>query len=168
MLAQWLLNINKKHTVISQEAKAIGSGCITNSIHKSVVKLNSRGPIGFSLTLHSTKCLIGHFLPLYFFTKTNSCPYPTCYRSTYVIFEIPVHQIIQRHFTPNLQKSSFLSKNIMKVNFDSRLEEYIFCRQYWCKGRKLLEFAIPSKGLFCRLKVQTFQFALNYLPWICN
>ena len=69
-------------------------------------------------TIHSTNVLIGHFLPLYFCTKNNRYPYPTCY----MVFVPHILNISTlnytnafrfRDFKPNLQKSSFLSQKIL-------------------------------------------------------
>ena len=110
-------------------------------------------------SIHATKFLIGHFLPLDICTKNYSYPYPTCN----MVFVRDIlntstsnytNAVKFRDFKPYLQKFQlFVPKNIIKVIFDSILEEYIFCRTYWCKSRKKFVFTLPrvfSVGPKCK------------------
>ena len=72
-----------------------------------------------------------------------------------------------RDLTPNLHKSSFLSKKKYERDFLFQTCIIFFCRKYRCKSRKMIEYTI-FLGLLCRLRVQPFQIASNYLPWICK
>ena len=87
------------------------------------------------------------FYPLIFFTKYNSYPYPICYMASVRGFlntstSNHINAVRLRYFTQNLQKK-ICPKNIRNVIFYSRLAEYVFCRMYWYKSRKILEFTLP-------------------------